>query len=140
MASLLEINDQLRGIVTPDLLLKVYKLVIPWHKSCKAKWEEVGHNLIGFVPEQQTHAVYQALFYKVWAPISRISLEDLMKVDMLDLPLSLFTRKIQHSNPSVHLLAKEVEMHDYALWLIRLVTALLLSPMLLLGTHTATMP
>lgn len=49
MASLVEIKDQLRGIITPDLLLKVYKLVIRWHKSCKLDWEEVGHNLWGFV-------------------------------------------------------------------------------------------
>lgn len=36
---------------------------------------------------------------------------------------SLFTRMIQDSYPSKHLLGKEVEMHDYAFWLIRLFTA-----------------
>lgn len=84
MSSIHEIKAELGRIITPELLVKVHNLVVPWEKANKIDWETLGQKTLDDDPDRE-RIIYQTLFSNVWRPISKMPLEVLLQIDMTDL-------------------------------------------------------
>ena len=76
----LPIEDQLRELLSPELLLKVHSIRFPWPKDSKLYWQGVVDNLWKNNPETD-RALYKVLF-PVWKAMSEMPLDELLRIDL----------------------------------------------------------
>ena len=73
--------DTLRAILTPQLLLNVYRLKFPWAKGELPSGAKVG--AYHFTPNSDyRQSFYDLIFHQALIPISRLPLSELLKLDL----------------------------------------------------------